>query len=135
MATNAQIQATIESFWTNHQAKFIGVQDDYAVTHSRRYWQGIVSSSIPPDDGALVNPDLTRKPTDQAERWLDVFIGGRSLPSANWPASIRVDVYDGPGGTGWSVTVTYTKAGQTWSRTFHIAGPETWRESPWAFFS
>ena len=130
MATHAQIQAAIDNFWTNHQTKFVGVQNDYAAGHSGRYWQGIVTPATPPDDGALVNPDLARKPTDQPERWIDVFTGGRALPNTNWPASIHVDVYDGPDGKGWSVTVTYTKGGETWSRTFHV-GPETWRERPW----
>jgi hypothetical protein len=130
-ATHTQIQTAADSFWTTHNAKFTAVQINYAAGHNGRFWQGIRSHATCPDDGALVNPTLTSRPTDQIERWTDMFAGGRALPSTNWPVCLAVDVYEGPRGNGWSVTVAYTKGGETWARTYHF-GPETRRERGWA---
>lgn len=131
MATHTQIQTAVDNYWTtNLRAKFIAVQEAYAASHGGRYFQGILTPTTPPDDGAVVNPDQTKKPTDQVERWLDVFTGANALPATNWPVSVSIDVYDGPDGKGWVVNVIYTKGGETWSRSFNT-GPETWRERPW----
>jgi hypothetical protein len=134
MATHTQIQTAADNFWTTHSAKFTAVQTDYASGHSGKFWQGLQTHAVYPDDGGGLDPVLTSRPTDQLERWSDVFTGGRALPSTNWPVCLRVDVYDGPQGKGWSITVLYTKGGQTWGRTYHI-GPETWREQAWARIS
>jgi len=130
MATHLQIQTAADNFWTTNQQKFIDVQDAYAAAHGGNYFQGIITPTTPPDDGAFTVPDLTKKPTDQAERWQDVFTGGNALPATNWPVSIRIDVYDGPRGKGWVLSVTYTKAGETWERAVNV-GNETEREFAW----
>lgn len=130
MATHARIQADIDAWWTMHGPRYQAVQTDYARAHRGRHWQGIITPAIPPDDGATRDPDLGRKPTDQAERWEDVFTGATALPATAWPSQVAIDVYDGPLGTGWTAILTYIARGETWRRVVHV-GPETWRESPW----
>ena len=104
-------------------------QEAYAANHGGRYWQGIATPSNLPDDGALVAADYTKKPHDQAERWTDIFFGADVLPT-NIPAQAQVDVYDGPQGKGWTVTLRGTKNGNLYWRTWNV-GPETWREQDW----
>ena len=131
MATHTQIQTAADNYWTtNFQAKFTAAQNAYAASHGGRYFQGILTPSTPPDDGALTNPDLTKKPTDQIERWIDVFTGGNALPNNNWAISVSIDVYNSPQGWGWVVNLVYTKGGETWARSFNT-GPETFREQAW----
>lgn len=120
-ATVAQIRAAIENFRDTHAAKIVARQEAYLAAKGR-YWQGIITPAVPPDDGASVVPDYTRLPTDQAESWADVFSGLGALPSTV-PAQISVDVYDGPLGKGWTLTVVATKAGVRYWRTWSV-GPE-----------
>lgn len=125
MATVAQIKAAAEQFRQDHGTKFRNRQETYFAIHNIN-WQGIISHAVIPDDGIAAPPDLTRRPTDQVERWQDVFTGANALP-ANWPIAIQVDVYDGPSGKGWTITVLATKNLITYSRTWNF-GPETYRE-------
>jgi len=127
--TLAQIQAQINNWRDTYAPRIISKQEAYLAAHGR-YWQGILTPSAPPDDGASVAADWTRRPTDQLDRWADVFAAADALP-ANIPAQIRVDVYSGPGGHGWTVTLIATKNGHTYYRTWNV-GPETWRAQPWA---
>jgi hypothetical protein len=127
MATLKQIQNASESFWATHGPTVISRQNAYLAAHGH-YWQGIESHGTLPDDGVSKAPDLTKKPTDQLDRWLD-FFSGYSLP-ATWPISVRIDVYDGPQGKGWVVVLRFTKNGQTWQRSWNF-GPETFREQAW----
>lgn len=128
MATHTQIQNSIDSFFQANKGKFTSAQVAFKGSH-RVFWQGIETPSIPPDDGALVAPDLAKEPTDQPESWADVFVGPQELP-ALWPCSIRVDVYDGPLGKGRVTSLIYTKGGERWERSDN-AGPETEHEQPW----
>lgn len=128
-ATIAQIRTAIENWRDTNAEKLVARQEAYAANHGGRYWQGILTPTNPPDDGGTVAADWTRKPTDQAERWADTFTGANALP-ANIPAQIRVDVYDGPAGKGWTVTLTGTKGGSRYWRTWNV-GPETQRAHDW----
>jgi hypothetical protein len=85
-----------------------------------RYWQGVETPGVAP--GA---PDLAARPTDQAESWGDV-VGPLSLP-AEWDVRLRVDVYDGPAGKGWTLTASTAGRRRTWAG----AGPEAGRATPW----
>jgi hypothetical protein len=129
MPTLAQIRTAVENWRETIGPKLVNRQDDYAANHGGRYWQGILTPSTPPDDGASVTPDWTRHPTDQAEAWIDRFSGANALGSSI-PAQIRIDVYDGPLGTGYTVTLIITKGGRTYARTWSV-GPED-RALPWA---
>ena len=128
-ATLDSIRAAIENFRDAHAAKLVAKQEAYAANHGGRYWQGIITPGTIPDDGASVAADYTRKPTDQANRWADVFSGADALP-ASIPAQIRVDVYDGPLGKGWVLTVSGTKSGNLYTKAWNV-GPETWRAHAW----
>jgi len=128
MATLAEIRAAAEQFRDDHASKFVRRQNAYFAAHGR-YWQGIATPALIPDDGASRSPDLSTKPHDQAETWADSFTGADALP-ASWPVRMSVDVYNGPSGHGWSVTVLVSKAGTTYMRTWNV-GPEIYRETGW----
>ena len=94
------------------------------------HWQGIPSHAAIPRDGALVVPDRTRKPADQAESWNGVGAWpGVTLP-ATMPCAVQVDVYDGPAGKGYEVSVDLIENGVRWVKTSQV-GPETWRGHDW----
>src|SRR5512137_1396581 len=111
MATLKQIQNAADNFWATHGPEVIARQNAYLAAHGH-YWQGIESHGTLPDDGVATAPVLTKRPTDQLDRWLD-FFAGYSLPST-WPIAVRIDVYDGPQGKGWVVVVRFTKTGKTY---------------------
>lgn len=129
MATLSQIKTAIENWRSTYGPKIVARQEAYAANHSGRYWQGSITPSIPPDDGASMVADYTKRPTDQVERWADIFKAADALPMSI-PCQIQVDVYDGPLGTGWTVTLSGTKNGTRYSRTWNV-GPEKWRAADW----
>src|SRR5512137_2488471 len=127
MATLKQIQNAADNFWATHGPEVIARQNAYLAAHGH-YWQGIESHGTLPDDGVATAPVLTKRPTDQLDRWLD-FFAGYSLPST-WPIAVRIDVCDGPQGKGWVVVVRFTKTGKTYQRSWNF-GPETYRNQAW----
>jgi len=128
-ATLAQIKTAIENWHSNNLTKFVSREDDYRALRGR-HWQGIVTPNTLPDNGASVTADWTKRPTDQPESWADWFTGANALASSI-PCQVRIDVYDGPKGKGWTMTVRFTKDGRTYARTWNT-GPETWRDRDWA---
>jgi len=127
-ATVPQIKATIDNFWTNNSAKFVNRQNDYFALHGH-YWQGIVTPTTRPDNGATVPADYTKRPTDHADTWAMRFSGAYVLPNS-LPCQISVDVYDGPLGKGWTVSVYFTKDATLYWKTWNY-GPETGRQHDW----
>lgn len=127
-ATIAHIKTLVETFYASRAVGLAADQEVYRATYGT-YWQGIVTPGTVPDNGATVAGDYTRKPTDHAERWSDFFTGGHALPP-NIPAQIQIDVYGGPLGQGWTITVRGTKGGVLLQRSWAV-GPETWREKDW----
>ena len=123
------------------------VQATFVRVHGR-YWQGLPSHAFPPKDGTSFSPtELEKAPHDQQghrvetgdpERPFAVTPGPmtwRTLAldkalAAAWPMSLRVDVYNGPSGHGYTVTGTIDIGGALWARTLHV-GPELWREHDW----
>ena len=79
-------------------------------TANGRYFQGIRTHAFLPkgEIGEETPPDMTRKPTDQAEDWNDV---GIILP-AEMPFALAIDVYEGPRGHGWSARTEVEYQGQ-----------------------
>ena len=107
-------------------ADFATRQETYR-TNRGRYWQGIRTPVVVPLTPATVAPNLTLRPTDQAESWADA---GVVLP-AQVEVSIQVDVYQAPGGHGFVVCVFIRmSATETWMRCYNV-GPETWRTHDW----
>ena len=120
MATKPQIKAAAQAFVGQQLGKIIPVQNQYF--NKGIHFQGIVTPATPPDDGASVVPDLTKKPTDQAEAWEDLFTGLTALDSP-WACSMQIDVYDGPLGKGWTLTARATKDNILMSKVWSF-GPE-----------
>lgn len=46
-------------------------------------------------------------------------------------ATYSVNPYQAPAGHGYTVLIEAVVNGQTWIRSVHVAGPETWRDQPW----
>lgn len=92
-----------------------------------KYFQGIATNNAPSDLAEVV-PDLTKKPTDQAESWADVGI----TLKATLPVKFQVDVYDGPQGKGWTIGAEVIIDGKTYVTRVQGAGNEDrafdWRE-------
>lgn len=124
--TLAQARTKVDTFLADHWPTVLARQETYFAAHGR-YWQGLRAFTIPPVQAEDATPDcLSSHPADQAETWLDVF---PDLP-AQWPASVRCDVYDGPSGMGYVVTVRGTLNGVTWERSRNV-GPLTERTAAW----
>jgi hypothetical protein len=94
-----------------------------------QYFQALTSHSTVPSG---VEPaDITTHPTDQ-DAVLATLWDYTGLPVAlNW--SLRIDVYDGPDGAGYVLTVSTNVAGDTWITSVNH-GPDTWRDTPWYKF-
>jgi hypothetical protein len=88
-------------------------QEDY-LAQAGVYFQGPVTHSVVPADGAEVEPDrLDYQLSDQAATWLDVA-GGR-FPATTMSA-IEVHQSEGPDGLGWKVIVSTAINGVTYQR-------------------
>ena len=109
------IKLACETFYDS-QVPIINKVEEQYYADNNKYWQGIVTPEVPPDDLKVKDPDLKRKPTDQPEDWDDVFKDMDILPVvAGWPCSMEINVYEGPvkskvagvagGEKGWGYTI------------------------------
>jgi hypothetical protein len=104
-------------------------QTAYYLSHGR-YFQGLSTHSEPPSDGLASTAELANsKPTDQAESWLDWL--KQKMPTT-LPYAMRIDVYDGPRGHGYTITFQVVIEGINYTRQEHV-GPESDRipETGW----
>lgn len=125
------LRQSLEAFQTTNLPVMVTVQNRYHNVFGR-YWQGIETPGILPNEATPTrSPDLTRKPTDQAERWSDVFFAPDTLPDP-WPCVMRMDVYDGPRGKGWTLSLAASELNVRWERVWNF-GPETERERDWRY--
>jgi hypothetical protein len=126
MATLAQIKTAVDnrlaSLWSAIQTK----EDAYASVHNGRYWQGLKTHSIDPSEGNTALPTVGAAcPTDQlGQPWPNAIL------TTSIEMAINIDIYDGPLGVGYQVTVTVAVLGNVYTRTQQI-GPETWRNRVW----
>jgi hypothetical protein len=122
------VRTTIDTLVVDHLAKLQAFEAAYQLNH-RGYFQSLASHSVVPADGAALAPDkLASGPTDQAET-LTAFWSDAQLV-AEIPYSFRTDVYDGPDGQGYVLSVQVQLGGELWERSVNV-GPETYRETPW----
>lgn len=122
------VKAVIDVDLGDLLSKLTGFEVDYFKTNGR-FYQALDSHTTPPADGALDSPDkLSAGPTDQTEK--AAYLWQQLTLDAALPYSVRVDVYEGPGGWGYAVTVSATLNGEVWARTVNT-GPEAYRESAW----
>jgi hypothetical protein len=124
--TLAQIDAQIENKW----ATFVTWQENYRAANGV-YFQGLRShrGAVPDSNGRGNAPTgLDDRPTDRSHA-LREFWNGVGMPN-NTPFEISIDVYSGPAGDGFTVTLLTVDGGQTMRRVLNH-GPETWREAAW----
>jgi hypothetical protein len=133
MPTLNQIRTAIDNFVDNRWPTIVARQENYR-TNQGRYWQGLKTHLVAPahtssTDGSKVGDLLDQSPDDQGEfsTWLNVF---PEWLSDLLPALIKVDVYDGPQGQGWTLTVEATHNGNLWRRVVNV-GPESYRAKAW----
>lgn len=106
-------------------------QDAYVIANGR-YWQGQITHNALPAhtiaaDNDIPGDNLADTPSDLVESWLDKF---PALNGVNMPCSAKINIYDGPAGTGYVVELRFTHEGTEYVRVRNF-GPETYRETPW----
>lgn len=113
-------------------------QTTYAANHDGRFWQGLWTHGDGSTPSYAQDTDTTTVPADRLDdapalgvgetprSWRQQDSGASGL---SWPCRIRIDVYDGPSGTGYVVTASIIYQGNIYaiSRGF---GPED-RDTPW----
>lgn len=124
------IRATIDADLAVHLDKLQAFENAYRVKAGKSgYYQTLISASTVPADGAAVAPDkLATGPTDQPEKLTD-FWADAKLP-AQLPYAFMTDVYDGPDGQGYVLTVQVRIGAELWQQSVNT-GPERWRDDPW----
>lgn len=132
MPTIANLRNAIDAFLDARWIMIVARQDAYKAAHGR-YWQGLSTHMTRPvhtnaNDGAKKPDAMSRKPTDQAESWMDRFPEWANL---DLPASVAIDVYEAPGGQhGWTLTLEVLHNGTLYRRVRNV-GVETHREKAW----
>jgi len=117
------IDQTIEAL----RPAFIAAQENFKATHGR-YWQGRATHDVLPAEG-VGKPikDLDRKPDSEPFGWRNFGVG---LPP-NLRASLRMNNYDGPDGTGFFVEILLKEQGRTMERVIYF-GPLESRSTAWS---
>lgn len=133
MPTLNQMRNAIDNWVTNKWPTIVARQENFR-TNQGRYWQGLPTHFTCPahsnsTDGSKTGDRLSESPDDQGQfsTWLNVF---PEWLSELLPACVRVDVYDGPQGQGWVLTVEATHNGTTYRRSQNV-GPESFRTQGW----
>jgi hypothetical protein len=98
------VKDKIDNWLTPRWSWLVQKQEDYFATNGR-YWQGLWSHSgditqTDALDGDTVADALDDSPHDQTHTWRDAL--GNALDGVPFPARLRVDVYEGPLGHGWT---------------------------------
>jgi hypothetical protein len=107
-------------------------RQDIYLSANGEYWQGLpthtndLSYTVAVNASALAN-GLLLHPTDQAESWIDMY---PELSTLVFPASMRIDVYDGPSGKGYVIKTRLCYVDTCYEKADNH-GPETWRSSDW----
>jgi hypothetical protein len=122
--TLEQIDQAIAQRWS----AFVTWQENYRAANGV-YFQGLHSHrGSAPDSNTTATPTgLDDRPTDRPHALRDFWNG--NMPNRTAFALI-INVYSGPQGDGWSVTVETTDNGVRMRRVLNY-GPEVWREVAW----
>lgn len=131
MATLAQLRTRVNTFLSNHWPTFVARQENYFQNRGR-YWQGLLTHTIVPNhtnaaEGDSIADRLRINPTDQFEDWIAAF---PEWDGVSIPAALKCDVYDGPRGKGYCVTLYIYYNGTLYSRAQNV-GPESERTYDW----
>lgn len=130
MPTVADTKTTVDS-WIAPGLTLIA---DYQATRGFP-WQALSSHSVLPTHiegggpkAGDATPDLlANSPSDQGESWNDV---PHNLTVQKWPAAVTISVYDGPNGTGYTVTTRFIHITDEYVKTYNF-GPEAYRTHDW----
>ena len=136
--TLVQLRERVNTWLTNHVGGVNGLvarQNAYYVAHNNRFWQGLITHSAIPFHQSAVTGDapadrLSFHPTDQADTWEDMF---PEWSSETFAAAAKIDVYNGPTGKGWILTVYVRFNGVTYARCKSF-GPNTSFDFDWRVY-
>lgn len=122
----------VQTFLTQQLPTFETKQAAYLSTNGR-YFQGLPTHASLPAHTDTATPmpvatQLASRPTDQSEDWLTFLPAWEGRPM---PAMVRSDVYNGPQGKGYVLTLAVTYNGVQYRRAVHV-GPEPSRGHDWA---
>lgn len=124
----------VDTWLTNRFGILNSRQNTYFANHGK-YFQGLLTHTVTPNHTASTTADITADrlalhPTDQLESWLDAIptLDGEVLAGA-----IAIDVFNGPRGQGWVLTV-YVRYNGTTYRRIKAVGAETERDESWAVY-
>ena len=132
MPTLKQVRDKADNWLTLRWSMVRDRQIAYAANHDGKYWQGLRTHTFELEytdsvDAGAPADNLADSPSDVAESWLDRY---PELASVNIPAVFIMDVYDGPSGKGFVLTVGAKWNGNKYARSQNY-GPETWRTVGW----
>lgn len=119
-----KIKATVDEKLPDLLSVIMSKQVSFAIEHGGKFWQGFSTKEAPPSDGMIAKSDVGIKSPNDSEPWPSEII------SDDMPMSVRVDVYDGPLGKGYTVTSSVSISSEIWERVDHV-GPERWRGRDW----
>lgn len=134
MATLRQTQNRIDNWLTVSFLPAMGTLQARYLNARGRYWQGLPTHEADVIDHTSNWDDdrqptrFSTKPTDQSESWADEL---PTLASADFPAVVTVDVYEGPQGHGYTVTTVFRYDGVGHRRVINV-GAESARTQSWA---
>jgi hypothetical protein len=136
-----EIQKYIEQWRLDHQMGIELIQESY-LKSTGRYWQGLAthSEAAKPeydsadktrpivDEKSFAADCLNCKPSDQLDQpsWNELFADIVS----KLPASLSIEVYDGPTGPGYILHFEYCVDNLCNRRAVSV-GPEAWRSTEW----
>lgn len=131
MPTLVQVRTKVNDWLTARWPTVISRQETY-YGNNGRYWQGLWThmsfpSHTPGQDGDISPDNLGSHPTDQVATWLDFFSELQGIPIS---AAVRCDVYIGPLGPGFVLTVELSYQNLNYRRSQNY-GPESWRTVAW----
>lgn len=130
-ATLNQLRTRVDA-WIDARIPVVAEKQEDFKAKTGRYWQGLATSSTPPEhvtarDDDKIPDALDSKPTDQQESWRAAF---PALESVQFPCQLTCDVYSGPKGDGYVITIRVSHNRNTYSRAVNF-GPETDRDYGW----
>ncbi|OGJ67028.1 hypothetical protein A3B61_04745 [Candidatus Peribacteria bacterium RIFCSPLOWO2_01_FULL_53_10] len=93
------------------------IQDEW-LERNGRFFQGKATMKSPPELGSGSKVEFDFGLTDQVENWKDIGYLDQEAP-----VSVKSDVYEGPNGKGYTITVQFKLNEQNWTMKMH-EGPE-----------
>jgi len=125
MMTVEQVQQMIDARLNAQLNRIRSAQAAHKDEHGR-YWQGLPTHAEPPRDGSDVDPDRWNdKAPGHSLSWRDIGGVSNRMMSQMW-----IDIYNGPQGKGYVVTLRFRHGLDEWTRSINT-GPETFKEQPW----